>query len=383
MLGAIPFLTRLVPPDEMGIYQAGFSIALIIQPLATLRRELLIPVSNILDSRKQRSSAIRFSLICSAILLALSIIAIYIEAPRLGETLAAAALVLASIAMLTIENAYLIRVGQLRRLAMRNLLAGALTAAIQVAVAAVLPSALGIAAAMLLGRFVATALTRAPRIQFQDERAGGERNQQRTASAILSATVASASTQAVIIGSFWTLGPGASAQIAIGQRIAGAPATLLGQALSQIALGAAAPLIRHRRSGLVSLLRTQVVKTSIGAAIASVALITCAPLLAEPVLGPGWQRAGDLTAIFAIPLSVQIVALPATTLMIPLGYERQLLGLQICRLVAILTALSASSALTGDLVITCVVTSATWTLAYVPIMAAAFTAARKHDRTCS
>lgn len=377
---AIPFLTRLLPAGEMGAYQAGFSIALVLQPLATLRRELLIPVSRAADTRRQRRVAVVFAGACTAVLAAAGLVLHLVSLRHAADVLLATALILFSTALMTVENAYLIRQGALSRLAARNLLAGSVAAVLQVLTALAVPTAAAVAGALLLGRGVATAVTVVRRSVDETHDEAGARRSQRAVSAILSAMVANASSQAVVIGSFVVLGPVASATVGVGQRIGGAPTTLVGQALSQVALGSAAPLIRERRPGLAPLLRRQTLRTAAVAAVTAAGLMVGAPLLAVPVLGAGWGEAGIVTAVFAIPLSLQLVALPVTTLLIPLGYERQLLGLQCGRLALILGTLALASAVTGDLVAACVATSIAWTLAYVPILWMSFAAARAHDR---
>ena len=380
LLLAIPALTRLLPVPEMGIYQTGFSIALILQPLATLRSELLIPVSSALDARRHRVVGLGFAVVCSAII-ALAALPIWMAANQtLAETLLTTAVILLSFALIYVENAYLIRCGHFRRLAIRNLVAGVASAALQIAAALMAPTALAIAIALLLGRAIATATTIVRTATADELPGGGERKSQRSISAILSAMVAAASSQAVVIGTFGTLGSSAAAQVAIGQRIGGAPTTLIGQALSQISLGAAAPLIRGLRPGLTTQLRAQTIRTGGAATLTATALMVLGPLLAVPVLGQGWELAGVLTAVFAIPLSLQLVALPATTLLIPLGRERLLLVLQASRLTTILVALVVTSTLTGDVIATCVVASVVWTAAYIPIMIASFLATSAHDR---
>ncbi|MFS0868189.1 hypothetical protein AB3M83_12755 [Microbacterium sp. 179-B 1A2 NHS] len=251
---------------------------------------------------------------------------------------------------------------------------------LQILFAFVWPTAIAVAVALLVGRVVATAVTLTSEAVDGGPAGAGERQSQRGLSAILSAMIASASSQALVVVSATTLGPVASAQIAVGQRIAGAPASLVGQAFTQVMLGAASPLIRYGETGLERLLRRQTVRVAILSAGAAVVLMTLGPLLAVPVLGEDYRAAGDLTAIFAVPLSLTLVALPATSLMIPLGRERQLFAIQLCRLGAIVTAILISSIIWSDTVVVSIVTSAVWTAAYVPLLYAAFVAARTHDR---
>lgn len=379
---AIPFLTRLLSVTEMGVYQTAFSVALILQPLATLRQELLIPVSGANEARRHRYIGLGFAGICSSAAGLTALVLWALARERMAEVFLTIALVLFAFALVTIENAYLIRRSRFGRLALRNLLSGVGSASLQVVAALLFSSALAIAAALLLGRLIATVITIAHEPLAKHPTREEGHTSQRSISAIFSGMVSTASTQAVILGSFETLGAAAAAQVGVGQRIGGTPMMLVGQALSQISLGAAAPLIRERRPGLATQLRSQTLRTAGPAAIFASALIVGGPLLAVPVLGPGWEQAGVVAAIFAVPLSLQLVALPATTLLIPLGFARKLLLMQIARLAVILLALGVTSAVSGDVIATCVVTSMAWTAAYGPILTLAFRAARGHDRAC-
>lgn len=380
LLLAIPALTRLLPVAEMGIYQAAFSIATVLQPLATLRRELLIPFSGISDTRRHRMVGLGFAAVLCSIIGVGGAVAAFLGYSNLAATLFSTAVVLLSLALTFVENAYLIRRAAHTRLAWRNLAGGVLCAVLQITIAFVVPSAIAIAAALLVGRGIATASTVVREVAEDEVPGGGERDSQRSISAIVSALAASASSQAMVVVSLGTLGPSASAQIAIGQRVAGTPASLIGQALTQIALGAASPLIRNQRPGLTAQLRGQTLKAAALASIASVGLMIGAPLLAVPVLGPEYQEAGPITAILAIPLGLTLVALPATSLMIPLGRERLLATLQILRLTAIVATIGVTAAISGNLITTSLATATVWSFAYVPLLTASFRATMAHDR---
>jgi O-antigen/teichoic acid export membrane protein len=371
----------MVSAEEMGAYQTALSMALIAQPLATLRRELMIPFSDANGAESQRRTGLAFATFCSMVILAAAAGAWLYGGVRLATVLLSTAFILWSLALLYIENAYLIRRGGQARLATRNLVGGVLSALMQVLAAFLAPGAVTLAAALLIGRVVATTVTVMSLPPMPETSPSVERRPQRTVSAIASAMMASASSQAVVVGTFATFGAADAAQVGVAQRIASTPTSLIGQALTQIALSEAAPLIREGRSGLTKQLRAQTLKSAMLAFPVALMLAVGGSQFAGFVLGAGWEEAGDLTAIFAVPLSLTFVALPATTLLIPLGRERLLVVLQVVRLVAILASLSIASALTDEIVVTCAITAAAWSLAYVPLLTAAFTATAGHDRT--
>lgn len=383
LLAAIPVLTRLLSPSEMGFYQIGLSAALILQPLGTLRRELVLPFGSSANVRRHRLVGLGASLGLSGLIGALALIAWlggYAEVATAG---ASTALILLSLGLIYIENAYLIRIGAQRRLALRNLLGGILSATLQVAAAYSGWGAVGISLALLVGRAFATMLTMLGLRPGVDSSARGQVRRQRPVSAILSAMIAAASSQAIILGSAFSLGAAGSAQIAVAQRIASTPSSLIGQGLMQVILGSAAPLIRDGRSGLTKRLRSQTLRLGALAIVLALLLVFAGPSLAVPVLGPAWSQAGTLIAVFAVPVSMLVVALPATTLLIPLGHERMLLVLQLARLLAILAAIVVSSWLGNGVVAVSAYTSAAWSLAYIPLLGAGFWATAKHDRGCS
>lgn len=380
LLIAIPFLTRLLSPSEMGLYQVGFSLALILQPVATLRQELVIPFGSVDEVRRHRLIGLSSTLgLCFLVIIA-GLVAMMLNTPNVAVTAMCTALILGSLGIIYVENAYLIRCGAKRRLALRNLIGGVVAAFLQICAALIFGSAIAIAFALLIGRVVAAGVTvvkvSVPPGSSEVRRA----RPQRPVSSILSAMIASASSQAVIVGSVISMGAASGAQVAIAQRIAATPSSLVGQALMQVSLSSAAPLIREGRSGLTSQLRAQTLRIASFASLLTLLLAVFGPLLAEPILGPAWSQAGVLIAIFAVPLGLTLVALPATTLLIPLGRERTLMMLQAIRLLSILGALGISAYFLENIVLVSACTAIVWTLAYIPLMAVAFRAALSHDQ---
>lgn len=381
-LVAIPVLTRLVSAEEMGVYQTGLSVALILQPLASLRRELLIPFAEVQEAERNRRTALGFGAGCSGVLALVALVMWTAGAGHVGAILLSTAFILLSLVLIYIENAYLILRGEHGRLASRNLIGGGLSACLQILTGLVAPNAIAIALALLVGRAIATAVTSARLSPVESTPRRAERKSQRPISAVLSPMLATASTQAVIIGSFVTLGATAAAQVGLAQRVAAIPTSLIGQALTQIALSHAAPLIREQRPGLTSRLRMQTVKATVATVPVTIALMVGGPLLAGTLLGDDWEPAGDLTAIFAVPLALSFVALPATTLLIPLGRERLLAFLQFLRLLVILLSLAIGSRLADDVLVTSAIAAVTWSMTYVPLLTAAFAGTARHDREC-
>lgn len=376
---AIPFLTRQMPLEEMGIYQIGFSLALVLQPLATLRKEMTIPFVSGQEAKKHRLAGFVMA-VSLTLTVALFAGVVFISGNlEIAAGAASTAMILAALSLISIENAYLIRWRAQDRLALRNLIGGLASAALQVLAAYTFGSAVAVAAAYLIGRVIATVTTFASGSLIVLSEAEGTQNKQRPASTIMSAVIASSSSQAIVIGSVLTLGSSAGAQVAIAQRVASTPITLVSQAMVQVLLSAAAPIIRQKKRGLSRMLGTQTLRVAAFSVFVAIALALGGPLLAGPVLGDEWEFAGTLIAVFAAPLCLMLISLPATTLLIPLGKERLLVVLQTVRLIAILTTLVVSGLVLHDVFYVCLLTSVVWTVAYLPFLYAAFKATREHD----
>jgi O-antigen/teichoic acid export membrane protein len=382
----IPALTRMVDPASMGIYQVAFSVALIAQPAATLRLELVIPTSHSSRRRKERAVGLLVPTVTAAVSIAVGVAVLAGLGAEQGSVVVAAGLILLAMAIVSIENAVLLRAGALGRLALRNLISGVLAAALQIALAALWPTALSLAIALLVGRLVATLLTPGGSGvgDNDDEKPDlGRRGFARTTSAILSGTVSNAATQSIVIATFIALGPAAAALVGVAQRVAGTPTTLVGQALAQSTLADAAPLIRAQRFGLASLVSRALKKYVAFAAILAIGMMILAPPLAGPVLGEEWASAGTLIAIFAVPLCLQLATIPTSNLLVPLRKEHQLLLLQSLRLVVVTGVIFGTAVLIGNLTLVFVSTALIWSLAYGALIAYTLWAARQWDRICA
>ncbi|WJL94755.1 oligosaccharide flippase family protein [Microbacterium sp. ET2] len=380
MLASLPFLTRLLAPEEMGVYQFALSLAIVLQPLATLRRELVIPFGDSREARQERRTGLVASALLVCLILLFGSVTWAIGADTISIGAVSTAMLLASLSLTYIENAYLIRLNAQRRLAARNLVGGVGCALLQVVAAFYFGGALAVAFAYLIGRVIATAvtITRAPTID--EVAATGKAPRRHRFSAILSGMIAAASSQVIVMGSTLALGAAGGAQVAVAQRVAATPVSLISQGLMQVTLGAVAPLIREGNPGVTKKLREQTLRLTAFSILVVASLAVGGPLLAGPVLGPEWVDAGVLIAVFALPLGLMLVALPGTTLLVPLGKERLLMMLQSARLVAIVVTFLIAGSLTNSILVTSIFASITWVLAYIPLMIAAFAASAEHDR---
>jgi O-antigen/teichoic acid export membrane protein len=86
----------------------------------------------------------------------------------------------------------------------------------------------------------------------------------------------------------------------------------------------------------------QILLLAILSILTSSMLILLAPLLAVPLLGEGWAMAGTVTAILAIPMSLQLLAGPLMPILPMIGREGRMLLTQIVRLALVVAALAFS-----------------------------------------
>lgn len=354
LVAVMPVLTRQFSPSELGVYQTGLAVGLTIQPLATLRAEFVLPALAT-DQEFRRVLGIAGRTLGGVVLL-LAVVASAAEVTGAGGVagmVAMAALLVLAYGWTAVDNACLIREGRTGRLSARNLVAGLLSAGLQLVVALAWPHAVALAVAILVGRGVAVLVTRswARRPAPAAVAEGGDREWDlgRGLLGALSGLTASAATQALVLYGSAGFGAGAAAQIGVAQRSAGAPLGLLSQGLSQAMQAGVAPLVRAKDPRVRAAVHRQVKALAPVAFLATVAMAVGGPLLAEPIFGEGWQEAGVIIAILALPSGLQLVVAPIMPVFLMIGRERLLLGLQVVRLTGAVAVAALVQAATGDL----------------------------------
>lgn len=370
LVAVMPLLTRVVPAVELGYYQAGLAAALVLQPVATLRTELVLPslVSQQEFRRVRRVGTLGVA--GSVLILAVATAA----ASGTGAAAASSAALMAGVLVLSygwtaLDNAVLIRDGSLGRLSVRNLLGGVVAAGLQAAAALVWPSAPALAAALLLGRGAAVLVTRrwrrAPAASADGPPDEREWSFRRGVVAVLSGVAASGAAQSLVLFGGWALGPTSAADLGVAQRSAGAPLGLVSQGLSQATQAVIAPLVRARDSRTADAVLRQVRGLVPVALAVVVAMAVLAPLLAEVVFGAGWARVGTIVAVLAVPSGLQLLIAPVLPVFLMVGAEKSMLVLQIVRLVASVVAAAALHLATGQLIAAVAGYSAVTTAWYV------------------
>lgn len=351
-VATLPLLTRVLDPAPMGLYQSAFAMGVILQPVASLRLEFLLPA---VRGERELQKLVRLStwsqIVCGLIAGAVFALLASVGAHDAGQIALMAGLVMVAYAWTVVDNALLVRRGTMRRLAVRNLLAGFLTAGLQITVALTVPNILLLALSILVGRAIAITFTRLPRRGgIPDEEVGDEFvrwTPRRGVYAVLSGLVSSASLQGLTV--YVTAGFGAAAAGAVGvaQRSASAPVAFLSQGLSQYSQSKIAAELRSGGGGARREIGRQLRSTLPLAVVATVGLAVLGPLLSPAVFGAEWADVGPIIAVLSVPIGLQLLLAPVMTVFVMLERERLLFYVQVARLAAALLGALVFQLITG------------------------------------
>ncbi|WP_328305232.1 lipopolysaccharide biosynthesis protein [Actinomycetospora sp. NBC_00405] len=363
LVAAVPVLTRLVDPAEMGLFQIAAAVAVVLQPAATLCHEFRIPVA---DTRGQVAGLRRVGLAALGAVAGLGVVvaggAALLGAADPAVVALTTGLLLLAYGGTVLDNAVLIREERRSALAVRNLLSGVLGAGLQVAAGVLVGSAVALGTAVLVGRLVAIAVTRSP---GAGSAPGGVALSPRDTLVTVGAQsiwVLSMQTMTLLTAPFF--GVAAAGYVGLAQRIAGAPTALVGQALGQVAQSLLAPHVRAPRGELRRAVLRQLAVLGGGASMVAVVLIVAAPRWAGTVLGAEYAAVGTVTAVLAVPFALQITTAPLVPLLIMIGRQGVLFRLQVVRAVVALAAVTGGALVTGDFVTTCLLYAISETACY-------------------
>jgi O-antigen/teichoic acid export membrane protein len=386
LMAVIPFLTRIFSPGEMGLYQLATAVALLVQPIATLRLEFVIPTSADVSTANRRQ---RVGMV-TVLTLTTVTVASGLSCLLLGEEVGAevsfmAALLLLAYGWMVLDNSQLIRSRQTNALAARNAISGIVAACLQVCLTLWIGEVWTLAASLLVARLIAILVT-SPRGRKTLHPSAAAANLDdsygpgRAIPTILAGLLSGLTLQGLTLISTASFGVSYAGQVGIAQRVAATPISLLGQGLSQSTQAAVAPIIRARKPVLVKRLSRQVVPLALIAALMALCLIVLGPVLAVPILGEGWQIAGYIMAIMAIPVSMQLVVSPIDFVLIMLRREKVLLGLQMLRAVITIGSGVVVASLTDDPLLAIAAFSTAWAGAYLTTIFTVFHYARAFDQ---
>lgn len=338
-LAALPILTRIYTPAELGAYQLALAIGLLAQPLATLRIEMVIPSLTAPSEvrRLRRIAAFGIAIVTCCLLLS-GLISWVASGP--AAAFGASALILLAYTSMAIDNAMLIRAKLLNRLIVRNSLSGLLSALIQVLLSLVWVDAYALAAGVLIGRGVAILVTSRPvrTAPSNDEATDLDANRWNVRRGLMStgaALIAAGNAQALRVFTAIGHGPSAVGEVGVAQQAASAPLALVSQGLAQFTQAELAPLVRDGNRNMSRAVRRQILLVLPFAVAITAALGILGPVLAGPIFGEAWAGAGAIIAILAVPSGLQLLTAPLMAVFVMLTLERYQLRLQILRLVLV------------------------------------------------
>ncbi|WP_160328994.1 hypothetical protein [Rhodococcus pyridinivorans] len=361
-------------------------IALTLLPLATLRLEFIIPIS---ASGQAARARVRTAFACLASTVAICFGAGFFlhwwNSGHVSEQITVTSVLLLAYGVTAVENSILIRHSLRQRLAARNAVAGVSAALAQVLIAFVHPSIILLAIAVLFGRVFALLTVRRPSASgnFSDDPRNSTSPEddygvRRAIPVVLAGMLSAGTLNGLTVLSSIGFSHGVAGQVGIAQRIAGAPLSLTGQALSQLSQTRTSGFIRAERLLWKPVVRQMRLLALCGVAL-SITLAVGGLLLAEPILGPGWDMAGKIVAIMAIPAALQIVVSPSDYLLIVLGRQWWLLTFQVVRLLLSVGAALLALWLSGDVYVVTLAYSLGWAGAYLMSIAGILIAVKRYD----
>lgn len=344
VIGVTPVLTRVYSPSEFSVYALAIAIAIIVEPLATRRIEV------VLASQKTR---IDLRELCRRALIGVFIVALFLclasvlfriaGQPSTADGLLGALFVLVASTLSSLDNGRLLRDGAYKRVGIRNGLGGLIVATLQLLFALSDLAAILLPVAVLVGRVLAIALTWTVRdrwlltalLRSRPLTPGALLPTRRDVlSGLLSSTALYGATYVTAL----FFGPYLVGLVGTAQRLVSAPASLVMAGISQIYGAGLGNRIRNEQGSLRLFITGIQVRTAILVAPVMLCVFVFAPSVAPWLLGEDWRSLGQFASILAIPAGVYLVAAPPTGVLIMLGKSRTLLLIQSTRVGGFLIA---------------------------------------------
>lgn len=374
----LPLLTRILNPEQMGLYQVAFSISIIALPFALLQSDVLVPIArNIEQVRRLRRLTIAATLLVSSMS---ALGAFFLVSQGSHETALTTALLVVALSVTSFSSATLIRTGDSKSLIRRNLFGGGLVASFQVIAALFHPTALALGIGMILGRLTCITLVRSHRaFEPHSSDVTGAYGFWKILSGASANALGAFGSQMPMLIVAPIFGAAAAGHLGLGQRVVGGPVGLVGQGVNQIFTADSASILRSREAFLWPKLRRPLGLLMLTALLAALALGTIVPPITPWIFGASWAPAGKYIQILALPMCLQLVAIPMVPLLAMLGLQSLVFALQIFRVLGIAACAIIGIRLSWSMLTTVMLISIIWTLAYCLTIWVAIRAIHNYD----
>jgi O-antigen/teichoic acid export membrane protein len=334
-----PLLTRQYSPEDIGLYQIAMVLAIGTAMLASMRIDTILP--SVPDEEMPGLlRMVRFGLgwLIGAGLVMVPLLTVWM--PKIANALAMIIILAVVLAFQTVDTAMLIRSQSLAALSRRNATFGITAAGFQVAAGILCPSAWSLAMGVVAGRLLAVLTTR-PKVAphstaMSQANTGASYGKASAARNVLAGVLASFSTQGLLLAVAAVLGAGAAGQVAIAQRAASAPITLVGQGIAQAVALKASATVRAAAPRLTVQLLRDTKRLLLIAVAASLTLFALGAFGLELVLGPGWDEAATVLMILSVGMLAQLAVSPQTVVFPLIRCERLQLRLEGAKTVTLL-----------------------------------------------
>lgn len=343
-LGGMVILVAFYSPSEIGAFAVASAIALTSSAVIAGRLELAIPLPKA-DSEARGVMGLG-SIIASGVIVVWTCLALLAPEPLLfgsGGSRMLACLVpltLAPIAASQLLNAWALRLGNLRAVALRPPVQAVAMTVAQVLAGQRHLGSTGLMLGLLVGQAAgAASLLWAcgwpGRLRWADiGRAWGAYRSFPTylmPSGLLNALA----TQIPVIFVSAFFGVSAAGHFALTQRVLAAPTFLLGQAAASVFMGDLAASIRQKPAEAYRVfMRTSRLLLCCAAVVAPVTIVF-APLVFEVFFGTEWRVSGDIGRAWAVLMAADLVAMPVSVALVAYNRLGQQLTLDIVRITVV------------------------------------------------
>ena len=316
----LPVLSRIVAPEEYGIFGVVVSIASILLPIVSARYEWAIPLPSA-EAQSARLIQLSLGILIASVGLLAGLLLLGREllpdaVSGLGPLIFAAPCVCLVLGLVQIIVAYTVRLREFKRFSQARVAHSILVGGLQVMLASWFGGALALVTGFVAGQALAygfllrSMLSRARRaLRAQPDSPSIQSTAQQyrrfplisAPSSLINALGVETPTILLAILS----GPEIAGQFALASRVVAIPRSLVVSSLGQAFFAQAAQLVRTDPVRLRRLYRTTVLRLALVGAVTSLAFVSA--IWVFPVLfGDQWRAAGQIAALLGVPIFGQI-----------------------------------------------------------------------------